>query len=469
MTELHWLSVSQASRAIAARELSPVALVEALLARIASVDPVVHAFIHLDAQAALAAARVAEAEAKAGRLRGRLHGIPIGVKDIIDVAQLPTTCSSRILKDHIAATDAACVASMRDAGALVLGKLSTYEFATGAGGEDLPWPPARNPWNPAHHPGGSSSGSGAAVAAGLLPLALGTDTGGSIRHPSGACGIVGMKPTCGLVPRQGVFPLSPPMDTAGPMTRTVEDNALVLDVMVGHDRLGSGGAAHRPSPRSGAYLASLELGARGLRIGFVRHFHETDLVADPQVSAALNDVARALEAEGAIVRDVQLPPLQDMSAAAMVLLYSHAWAIHATWLAERPADYGQIARRRLAVGAFLDAADVVRAYAMRQRAIEAVQAVFAEVDVLLCANSMDPPCRADRPEELQRTQPRQARTPFSLTGHPALGMMAGLSTEGLPLSMQWVGRYFDEATVYRTARAWERLSSVAQRHPPLAA
>src|SRR5213078_3172167 len=211
----------------------------------------------LDGDAALQAARTAEAEITAGRSRGALHGVPVGIKDIIDVAGLPTTGHSKVLADSPAATaDAVCVSKLRQAGAIVLGKLSTHEFAIGGPSHDLPWPPARNPWNTAHHPGGSSSGSGAGVAAGLFPMALGSDTGGSVRNPASACGIVGLKPTYGLVSRRGVFPLSFMLDHVGPLTRTVTDNTLMLDVVAGHDPLDPGSAA---AP-AGHYASGLERG-----------------------------------------------------------------------------------------------------------------------------------------------------------------------------------------------------------------
>src|SRR5438309_3251238 len=233
MNDLHWMTQVEAAGNIAARELSPVELMNALLERISRLDPKLHAFIRLDADAALAAARAAEAEIASGRPRGPLHGVPVGIKDIIDVAGLPTTCHSKILIDNIAASDAVCVARLRGAGAIVLGKLSTHEFAIGGPSFDLPWPPARNPWNTDHHPGGSSSGSGSGVAAGLFPMALGTDTGGSVRNPASCCGIVGLKPTYGLVSRRGLLPLLFTPDHIGPMTRTVADNALMLDVIAG--------------------------------------------------------------------------------------------------------------------------------------------------------------------------------------------------------------------------------------------
>jgi aspartyl-tRNA(Asn)/glutamyl-tRNA(Gln) amidotransferase subunit A len=463
MSELHWLGVAAAAQAIAAKELSPVELMQALLDRVATLDPRLNAFIRLDAEAAMAAAQAAETEAAAGRLRGPLHGVPVGIKDIIDVAGLPTTGHSKILKDNIAGADAVCVQKLRGAGAIVMGKLATHEFAIGGPSFDLPWPPARNPWNTDHHPGGSSSGSGAGVAAGLFPMALGTDTGGSVRNPASCCGIVGLKPTYGLVSRRGVFPLSYTLDHVGPMTRTVADNALMLQAIAGHDPLDPGSA---PS-LDGRYTEKLDRGVRDLRVGFVRHFHEVDTPAEAEVTAALNHVARALQMEGAEVREIRLPTLGEFGAVNRVILQSEAWAIHGPWLRERPGDYGQLARRRLMAGAFFGAGDYVQAQRRRLEMIAEVEAALRQVDVLLCASSMDPPCRIDQPADIDRTYPRQARTPFNVTGHPAIAMLAGLSVDGLPLSVQFVGRYFDEATLFQVARAWEHSAGTDRKHPAI--
>ena len=463
MSDLHWMPVGEAARAIAAKKLSPVDLTKALLDRVEKLDPKLNVFIRVDGEAALQSAKAAEAEAMSGRLRGLLHGVPVGIKDIIDVAGLPTTCHSKVRADHMATSDAVCVEKLRGAGAIVLGKLSTHEFAIGGPSFDLPWPPARNPWNPDHHPGGSSSGSGSGVAAGLFPMALGTDTGGSVRNPASCCGIVGLKPTYGLVSRRGVFPLSFTLDHIGPMTRTVSDNALMLEAIAGHDPLDPGSAA----ATQGHYTKGVERGIRGLRVGFVRHFHEIDTPAHPDVAAALENVASTLQKEGAEVCDVGLPTLGEFGAVNRVILQSEAWSIHAPWLGERPGDYGMLARRRLMPGAFMGAGDYVLASRRRLEMIAAVEAVLREVDVLLCASSMDPACRIDDPAEVERTYPRQARTPFNTTGHPALAMMSGLSSGGMPVSVQFVGRYFDEATVFAVARAWERAAGMDKKHPPI--
>jgi aspartyl-tRNA(Asn)/glutamyl-tRNA(Gln) amidotransferase subunit A len=410
------------------------------------------------------AARAAERDITAGRIRGPLHGVPIGLKDIIDVAGLPTTAHSKVLVDNVAKADAVVTAKLKQAGAVILGKLSTHEFAIGGPSFDLPFPPARNPWNPDHHPGGSSSGSGAGVCAGLFPLALGTDTGGSVRNPASMCGIVGLKPTYGLVSRRGVFPLSFTLDHVGPMTRTVADNAILLDCIAGHDPYDPGSAA----TQARHFGRMLDRGVRGLRVGFIRHFHEKDMPAHPEVIAALEDVARVLAAEGAEVRDVTLPSLNEFSGINRVILCSEAWSIHAPWLRARPGDYGKLARRRLLPGAFMTAGDYVGAQRRRLELIAVVEDALRDGDVLLCASSMDPASRLDDPEETARTYPRQARAPFNVTGHPALAMMSGLSGDGLPLSLQLVGRYFDDATVLRVAAAYERATGWHKKRPPIA-
>jgi aspartyl-tRNA(Asn)/glutamyl-tRNA(Gln) amidotransferase subunit A len=463
MTAPHWLSVAEIGQAYAAKTLSPVELVKALLARIQTLDPKLNTFIRLDADAALQAAQTAEAEIAAGRGRGPLHGVPVGIKDIIDVAGLPTTAHSKILVDNIAKSDAVVIQRLRQAGAIVMGKTSTHEFAIGGPSFDLPFPPARNPWNPDHHPGGSSSGSGAGVAAGLFPMALGTDTGGSVRNPASACGLVGLKPTYGLVSRRGVFPLSFTLDHVGPMTRTVADNALLLDAIAGHDPADAGSAATQVRD----FGRELDRGVRDLRIGFVRHFHETDMPANPEVAAALEDVARVLQVEGAQVHTITLPTLNEFSGINRVILCSEAWSIHAKWLRERPGDYGKLSRRRLLPGAFMTAGDYVGAQRRRTELIAAVEDRLRDFDVLLCASSMDPSSRLDDAEETARTYSRQARTPFNVTGHPAVAMMAGLTRAGLPVSVQFVGRYFRDATVLRVAAAYERATGWHKKKPPI--
>jgi aspartyl-tRNA(Asn)/glutamyl-tRNA(Gln) amidotransferase subunit A len=247
------------------------------------------------------------------------------------------------------------------------------------------------------------------------------------------------------------------------MTRTVADNALMLDVIAGHDPLDPGSAA---AP-AGHYASGLERGVRGLRIGFIRHFHETDMPADPEVKAALENVAGTLRTLGAEVRDISLPSLDEFAAVNRIILQSEAWTVHGPWLRERPGDYGRLARRRLMAGAFIGAGDYVEASRRRLQMIAAVEDALREVDVLLCASAMNPPCRIEDADEVERTYPRQARTPFNVTGHPALAMMAGISTGGLPLSVQFVGPYFAEAMLFHIAREWERAARTDEKHPPI--
>jgi aspartyl-tRNA(Asn)/glutamyl-tRNA(Gln) amidotransferase subunit A len=206
---------------------------------------------------------------------------------------------------------------------------------------------------------------------------------------------------------------------------------------------------------------------RGLRIGFIRHFHEINLPANSEVAAGLEEVARTLRQLGAEIRDIRLPPLGEFGAVNRVILQSEAWAIHGPWLRERPGDYGQLARQRLMAGAFLSAGDYVEAARRRREMMAAVEDALRDVDILLCASAMDPPCRIDKPDEVDRTYPRQARTPFNVTGHPALAMMAGVSTSRLPLSVQFVGRYFGEAILFQVACTWERAAGTDQKHPPI--
>jgi aspartyl-tRNA(Asn)/glutamyl-tRNA(Gln) amidotransferase subunit A len=460
----HWLSVAEIGAAYRSGALTPEALVQHLLARIARLDPALHSFIAVDAEAALEQARAAGREMAAGRWRGPLHGVPVGVKDIIDMAGQVTSCHSRLTRGQPpAAEDATVIRRLRGAGAIMLGKLALHEFAIGGPSEDAAFPPARNPWNPRHHPGGSSSGSGVAVAAGFVPLTLGTDTGGSIRNPAGHCGVAGLKPTYGAVSRHGVYPLSYTLDHVGPLARSVGDLALAMNALAGHDAADPGSCASRTRD----HAADIGRGARGLRVGLVRHFHEEDERATDEVIHAIDHAAALLAAEGAVLRDVRLPSLQRFTAAQKIFLHAESWAVHAEGLRQRPGDYSAIARRKLMTGAFLTAGDYVQAQRWRAVLIDAVNNALREVDVLIVANSLDPACEIDDEAEFTRTYGRQARVPFNLTGHPALAMMCGLSQTGLPLAVQFVGRYHDDRTVLRAGAALERAGGWLQRRAPL--
>ena len=447
---LAWLTLAEAGRRFRSGELSPVDLVRALLARIERLDGRCHAFLRLMPEAALAQASAAEAEIRAGRSRGPLHGIPYALKDLVDVAGVPTTCNSKILADNVARADAALVRRLREAGAILMGKATLHEFATGGAMFGLPWPAARNPWNLALHPGGSSSGCGTAVAAGFVPAAIGTDTGGSVRHPATACGIVGMKPTYGRVSVEGVFPLAPSLDHVGPMTRTVEDNALLLEAMAGGD-----------------FTRELRAGVRGLRLGLVEHFYTEDAAADADHVRGLQDAVRVLRELGAEVHPVRLPRLSEWTDCGRVIQGFEQYRVHAHWLATRAQDYSDMARARFSAGAAISSEQVEKARQQRENLAEQFAAVMRDYDALLTLSSLELPCSADDPAAVQKTYARQARMPFNLTGTPALSVPTGFTREGLPVGMQIAGKTHDEAMVYRVGWAYEQATQWMERQPPL--
>ena len=289
MSDLGYLSVAEGAELLRAKRLSPVEWTRALLDRIDKIDPAYNAFSRLRPSVALAQAKTADDEIAKGQWRGPMHGVPYAAKDIFDVAGMATTCHSKIRQDHRATTDAFVIRKLHDAGAVLLGKLALHEFATGGPAFDLPWPPARNPWNRELHPGGSSSGSAVALAAGLAPAALGTDTGGSVRNPATCCGVIGLKPTYGAVSLSGVFPLTYSLDHVGPMTRTVEDNAILLHAIAGHD-------PHDPTSATRPLadcLKDLNRGIKGLRIGVIEHFYTEDAAADPEQVARHRERGRS--------------------------------------------------------------------------------------------------------------------------------------------------------------------------------
>jgi aspartyl-tRNA(Asn)/glutamyl-tRNA(Gln) amidotransferase subunit A len=463
VSELAFLTVTEAAELIRSRKLSSVEYTSALLARIERIEPRLNAFVRLTPEPALEAARLAEDEIAAGRYRGPFHGMPYALKDIVDAVGLPTTGHSKILIDNVARADAVVTAKLRAAGAILLGKLSTHEFAVGGPSFDLPWPPARNPWDRDRFAGGSSSGSGAGLAAGFFPVSIGSDTGGSIRNPASLCGIVGMKPTYGLVSRRGVLPLSFALDHVGPMTRTVRDNALMLQVIAGHDA----GDPASADARIPDYTADLDRGVRDLRIGVIRHFYTKDVEADPEQVAALEAAVEALAKQGALIREITLPSLADFSACGQIILAAEAYAVHEHWLKTRPEDYGARARERLLAGAGLTASQYLQAVRWRLALKQRTLSAFADIDVAITASGMDPACRIDDLVALARNYWRQARMPFNVTGQPAVAIPAGFSRGRLPLSLQIVGHPFGEAACYRVAQAYESTMSWVTQHPSL--
>jgi aspartyl-tRNA(Asn)/glutamyl-tRNA(Gln) amidotransferase subunit A len=461
MTDLAWLTVAEASELLRGRKLSPVEYAKALIDRVQRHDGKLNAFLRFMPELALEDARRAEADIMRGAWRGPFHGVPYGLKDIVDYAGLPTTAHSKILRENVAAADAAVTQKLRAAGGVFMGKLSTHEFAIGGPSFDLPWPPARNPWNRDHFCGGSSSGSGTATAAGFLPAAIGTDTGGSVRNPASMCGVVGIKPTYGVVSRRGVLPLAFSLDHVGTLTRTVRDNALMLDLIAGHDPLDPGSVAHA----TGGYTADLDRGVDGLKIGVIRHFYTRDMKADPEMTTGIDAAVRKLADLGAEVREIETAPLGEYVACNRTILTSEAYAVHEKWMRERPEDYGALARERLMAGAFVRAADYVNATRLRRKMTDAFHALISGLDVAVTASSMDPACRIDDPKAVEYTYARQSRAPFNVTGSPALSVPVGFSKSGLPLGMQIVGKPFSEALIYRVAHAYEQATRWVERHP----
>jgi aspartyl-tRNA(Asn)/glutamyl-tRNA(Gln) amidotransferase subunit A len=456
-------TIAEASSLIARRKLSPVELTRACLDRIARLDGTLHAFLHLSPDRALADAREAEGAQMTGALRGPLHGIPIGLKDIYNTKDMPTTAHSRQLMDNVPAEDSTCTRRLAASGTVLLGKLATHEFAFGGPSFDLPWPPARNPWNPDHFTGGSSSGAGAAVAAGLVLGAMGSDTGGSIRLPAALCGIAGLKPTYGLVPRTGIIPLAFSLDHAGPMAWTVEDCALLLQAVAGHDPQDPG-SADRPVSDFSAQLGS---GAKGLRIGIVRHFHERDNPVNEATRKGIEGAIEFYRRDGAELRDVTLPPLIDWRACGLVILLAEGFAVHEHWMRTSIDKYGELLRDRLALGAVISAADYIQAQRRRRELIAAMAQAMDGLDVLLTATVPAEAPLIDRIPKWGIVEQPNFTSTFNVTGFPALSLCTGYGEGGLPLALQLVGKPFDEPTLLRAGHAYERAMAWRERRPPV--
>jgi aspartyl-tRNA(Asn)/glutamyl-tRNA(Gln) amidotransferase subunit A len=471
MTDLTSASATELGRLIATKQVSPVEVVRAHLDRIAVLDGSLRAFITLTAEEALAAAREAEAAVMSGRPLSPLHGVPLGLKDLYDTAGVRTTGGSKILSDRVPTADATVVRRLREAGMIVLGKLNMVEFAYGPEGLNVHYGHARNPWDAAAHrmAGGSSSGSGAAVAAGLVPVALGSDTGGSIRIPCSLCGLTGIKPTYGRVSRAGVLPLSWSMDHVGPMTRTAADCAAALRIMAGYDP-GDPTTSVLPVPD---YAAALTGDVRGLRVGLLRSFFLD--AATAEVRGAVEAAVRVLAGAGAVVDEVALPSVGHVAAGALAVVGSEAMAYHAGWLRARRAEYDPEVGTRLMLGAFISGVHYVRGQQARALVRREVDEALARRDVLLAPAT---PISAPRIEERQTRLgdgPSDVRSalirltrPFNFSGHPACSVPCGFTGDGLPIGMQIVGRPFDEATVLRTADAYQRLTDWHARRPVLA-
>jgi aspartyl-tRNA(Asn)/glutamyl-tRNA(Gln) amidotransferase subunit A len=444
-------TITELGAAFRARRLSPVEATQLCLDRIARVDPTLHAFITVTGELALEQARTAADELQRGHDRGPLHGVPIALKDLIDMAGLPTTAASAVFADRIATEDAEVVRRLRDAGAVILGKLNLHEIAYGGSGFVGHFPASRNPRNPAHICGGSSSGSAAAVAAGMCYAALGSDTSGSIRLPASLCGIVGFMASYGMVSLRGVMPLSSSYDHVGPMTRTVRDAAIVLAAIAGHDPRDITSLALPMSD----YVAAVDGAIGRPRIGVARPHFFADL--DPEVSAALERALATLAGLGAELRDVALPVDDDRT-----VFRAESYTVHRRWIDSSPERYQAETLRRLRTGAEITASDYIEKWQHLQQLRRGSGALFAGVDLIVTPTVPVPaPTFAEfeaspdtlRPKELVLM--RNTR-PFDIWGTPAVSIPCGTTKTGLPIGLQIAGPIGAEADVLRLAAAFER-------------
>jgi aspartyl-tRNA(Asn)/glutamyl-tRNA(Gln) amidotransferase subunit A len=459
--ELPYAGIRALGRRFRKREVSPVELTQTLLQRIARLEPKLHAFVTLTADRALADAKAAEAALLQGDPRPLL-GIPVAYKDLYATRAIRTTAGSAVLADWVPVEDATCVTRLQAAGCVMLGKLITHEFAFGIQFPGHRFLPARNPWNLEHIPGGSSSGSGAALAAGLVAGSLGSDTGGSIRGPAAFSGIVGLKPTYGRCSRAGVVTLSWTLDHTGPMARTVEDCAYLLGALAGHD------SADPASSRApvGDYLSGLGQGIRGLRVGVPRAYFLEGI--QPEVVAAFEQALGTLRELGASVADVEIPSIWT-APAYMAIMLSEAFAYHERDLRERPHLYGEGLRDKLLAGGVFSGSEYVQAQRLRARLQAEMLEALRRVDVLATPTMPSPalPFSVVHDPDLPYPFPKSNTAPFNMAGLPALALPCGFSSTGLPLSLQLAGRPFDEATVLRVGHSYEQATEWHRRRPPV--
>jgi aspartyl-tRNA(Asn)/glutamyl-tRNA(Gln) amidotransferase subunit A len=441
--------------------------VTACLERIERVDRTLRAFITVDTEGALATARERDAELTAGRPRGPLHGVPLAYKDLCHIRGLPTSCGTATPEYFVSEDECTAVTRLVAAGAVTLGKLNMSELASGPFGDNPHHGNVQNPWRAGHVSGGSSSGSGAAVAAGLALGALGSDTGGSIRLPAACCGIVGLKPTYGRVSRAGAMPLSWALDHVGPMTRTVADAALMLSVVAGHDRRDAT-SSRRPVPE---FLTTLAAPIAGLRVGVAENYYFEGI--DAEVESSVRAAIGRITDLGTRVETLTLPDPENMTSISNVIARAEAAAIHHRVLRERPQELGAAVRVRLGIGFGISATDYLQALRLRSRLTRTFIAdVFARVDVLVLPVIPEPAPTYDS-NEVGGVDAKVARMgrfsrltrPLNGLGLPALSVPCGLSRDGLPLAFQIVGRPFDEATVLRLGDAYERAAGPFRRPP----
>lgn len=455
-SELCFLSAAELAPLIRTRAVSPVEIVESLLKRIDALNDHLRAYLYIAGDQALAAARAAEIDISAGNYRGPLHGIPVAYKDIYDVAGMPTTAASKVMADYLAGEDCTVAARLRRAGAICLGKLNTHEFASGS---MEVFGNARNPWNTEMVPGGSSSGSGTALAAHLVTCATGSDTGGSVRNPASFCGIVGLKPTYGRISRSGIIPLSWSLDHPGPMARTVMDTALILRAIAGPDQHDMS-ASTAPVPD---YRAALRSDLQGIRIGVPKTYFFDH--GDPEVIAAVRTAIETMRQSGAAIRDIDLPHAWLGPAASWAIAYTESYAFHRANFFARPRDYTPAFLHKIAGAAFLTAEERITAQRLRQDITAEFLEALSATDVIIVPTTAYPAHPLGR-ASLQGDMRSLTRS-VSLTGLPALAVPCGFTTAGLPVSMQVIGRAWAEAMVLRVGYAYEQEAGWYQRQAPI--
>jgi aspartyl-tRNA(Asn)/glutamyl-tRNA(Gln) amidotransferase subunit A len=458
-------TIAEAARLIARKKLSPVELTQACFSRIHALNDTLHAFVLPTEERAMADAKAAEAAIMASGPSSPMHGIPIGLKDIVDTAGIPTTCQSAILQDNIPSRDATCAAKLAAAGTVMMGKLTTHEFADGGPSFDLPKPPAANPWNPAHFTAGSSSGTGAAVASGMILCGIGTDTGGSIRGPAALCGIAGIKPTYGLVSRAGVAPAAFSLDHIGPMAWTAEDCALMLQVLAGHDPADPASASV-PIPD---YAGLIGTSLKGVKVGVIRHFHETDAKVADATQRGIDNALTLFRDLGCLVTDVTLSPLQDWQACGSLISITERAAAYEEWARTRLGDFSERVQRRLMMGALVSGVDYVQAVRRRRELRAELQAAMAGLDVVITAGAPDEAPKLDAVPRWDLFSRASFTIPFNVSGYPAIAVCSGFGPAGLPVSLQIIGKPFQEAKVFQVADAFEKATDFRSRRPSLAA
>lgn len=458
------LTLTDAARELRSKSLSPVELTSSVLQRVASVEEKLNAFTAVLADQAREQAKFAENEMAHGSFRGPLHGIPVAAKDLFNIAGLPTTASSKVRANYIAKNDSTCVKVLADAGAVMIGKTQLHEFAYG-----VMTPNSRNPWDTERTAGGSSGGSAAAVAAGECLMALGTDTGGSIRIPSSACGVVGLKPTYGRVSRDGVTSLSWSLDHAGALTRTVSDAALALSVLAGPDSKDPASTRQKPAD----FTTSLNRGVEGLTLGVPTNYFFDDI--DPEVEAATRAAIQLLESNGAVLREIKIPCTAYFMATLFGIIVPEASAYHQEMLRESGDLYTSEVRVLLEAGELVSASQYIKAQRARTVIQHAMRDAFEGLDAIVAPTL---PMTAVRLDEELFTLPSGAQTTAmnayvghsaagSLTGLPTLSVPCGFSAAGMPIGMQIMGRPYDEATVLRIGQNYETSTPWTQRRPTL--